>query len=169
MSSASGLEKCTALKYLCQVPIAACVCASGGASRARRDEHALWRPRDATAFPSRRWPWQRTVRPMCVPPAARRERGGTSPHCAAPATRPPSPAGAGGERVPCGRCVCRRRRVASVAGRAPARRDSLPQPALVEGARRAAHVCAAGGASRTTIARLSHPHNPNVSNGLNLA
>ena len=56
------------------------------------------------------------MRPMCVPPAARRARGGTSTRCAARATE---------------------------------RRDRPPQPALAEGARRAAHVCAAGGASRS--------------------
>jgi hypothetical protein len=49
---------------------------------------------------------------MCVPPASRRDRGGTSTRCAARATE---------------------------------RRDRPPQPALAEGARRAAHVWAAGG------------------------
>jgi len=70
------------------------------------------RPSDATALPSRRWRRARAVRPMCVPPAARRDRGGTSTRCAACATE---------------------------------RRDRPPQPALAEDARRAAHVCAAGG------------------------
>jgi hypothetical protein len=85
------------------------VCASGGASRAWRDEPALCRPRDATALPSRCWRRTRAVRPVCVPAAARRERGGTSTR----ATRQPSPAGAGGGRAPCGPCVCRWRCVAN--------------------------------------------------------
>jgi hypothetical protein len=166
---------------------AAHVCAASGASRSRRDEHALCHPRDG-------------------------------------ATRPPSPAGAGGGHAPCGPCVCHRLRIAIAAGRARAvpparapcgpcacrrwrvaiaagraravpparqsdatalpgrrwrweraarsmcvppasrrdccrtstrcaarateRRDRPPQPALAEGSRRAAHVCAAVGASR---------------------
>ncbi len=113
LSSASGLKKCTALKYLYQVPIAACV---------------------------------------SVPPAARHERGGTSTRCATRATRPPSPAGAGRGRAQYGPSMCRRRRVAIAAGREravpPPRRDRSPQPVLVENARRAAGVCAGGGASR---------------------
>jgi hypothetical protein len=49
---------------------AAQACAAGGTSRARRDEHALSRPRDATALLSRRRLSAPTVRPMCVPPPA---------------------------------------------------------------------------------------------------
>jgi hypothetical protein len=104
--------------------------AACGASRSRRVGHVLCRPRGVTVLPSRRWRRVRTVRPMCVPPAARRDRGGTSTRCAARATRPPSPAGAGGGCAPCGPRVCRRRRVAIAAGRArsvpPARRDCPP-------------------------------------------
>ncbi len=194
---------------------AAHVCAAASESRSRRDEHALCRPRDATALPSRRWRRARDVRPMyaagsasrsrqdehalchphnvtapssrrlwreraerpmrvpqaarrdrggtstrcaaraparavrlvCVPPAARRDRCGRSTRCAAFATRPPSPAGAGGGCSPCGSFVClgRRRRVAIAAGRAlavtPARRDCPPQPSLAEGVRSACQCC----------------------------
>jgi hypothetical protein len=111
---------------------------AGGASRSRRDEHALCRPRDATALPGRRQHRGRDVRPMFVPPAVRRERGRTSTRCAACATRPLSPAGNGGGHAPCGPRVCRRQRIAIVAGRAravpPARHDhpTPPQPALAE-------------------------------------
>ena len=41
------------------------------------------RPIFATALPRRRWRRARAVRPMCVPPASRRDRGGTSTRCAA--------------------------------------------------------------------------------------
>ncbi len=131
-----------------------CLCslgrrATGSASRSRRDEHALCRPRNTTALPGRRWRRVRAVRP----PAAHRDRGGTSTRCAARATRPPSPAGASTGGATCGPCLCRRRCVASAAERARAvplaRRDRSPRPAMAEGTRRAAHVCAAGSASRS--------------------
>jgi hypothetical protein len=93
------------------------------------------------------------VRPMCVPPAARCNRCGTSTRCAARATRLPAPASAGGGHAPCGPCACPRRRVTIAAGRAravpPAQRDRPPQPALADGVRSTAQVCAAGGASRS--------------------
>jgi hypothetical protein len=65
------------------------VCAAGGAARSRRDEHALCRPRDATALPSQSWRRKRSMRPVCVRPAAHRDRCGTSTRYAARAKRPP--------------------------------------------------------------------------------
>jgi hypothetical protein len=47
-------------------------------------------PARRTALPSRRWRRALAMRPMFVPTAARRDRGGTSSRCAARATRPPS-------------------------------------------------------------------------------
>ena len=70
-----------------------------------------------------------TVLPMCVPPAARRRSSVTSTRRAAHATRPPSSASAGGERAPCGPCVCRCRRVAIAAGRARAVPPARPSDA----------------------------------------
>ncbi len=74
------------------------------------------------------------VRPVCVPPMERRDRGGTSTRCAARATRQHSPAGAGGGRAPCGPCVRRRRRNAIAAGLACAATQS-PSPAGAGGGR----------------------------------
>jgi hypothetical protein len=132
----------------------------------------IMRERAVSARRARPWPHAR----CCSPPpprlsgsrhwaarvnAARRDRGGTSTSCAARASRPPSPAAAGGRRAPGGplACVCRQRRVAMAAsGRAravpPSRRDRPPQPLLAEGARSAAHVCAASGR------RLPFPFRP---------
>jgi hypothetical protein len=45
---------------------AAHVCAANGASRSRRDEHALCRPRIVTALPSHRCQRLRARRPMCA-------------------------------------------------------------------------------------------------------
>ena len=92
---------------------AAHVCAAAGASRSQRNKHAPCRSRDATARPSYgRWR-ARAGRHMRVPPLARRDRSETSQTVPlVRATRPPSPATAGGGR-------------------------------------RAAHVCAAAGASRS--------------------
>ncbi len=99
--------------------------------RDRGGPNTLRSPRDATAPPTpplgRCWP--RGAPSMCVPPAAHRDRRAS---CAARTTRPPFPAGAGGGRAPCGPSVCRRRRIASAAGRAravpSARRDRPPSP-----------------------------------------
>jgi hypothetical protein len=55
------------------------------------------------------------VRPMCVPPASRRDRGGAA--LCRPRDVTAFPAGAGGGRAPCGPCVCRRRCVTIAAGR----------------------------------------------------
>ena len=72
--------------------LAAHVCAASGAARSRRDKHAMCRPPVATTLPScHRWR-ARAWRPMCVPPAARRARGGTSTLCAVCLSRPPSSA-----------------------------------------------------------------------------
>jgi hypothetical protein len=68
-----------------------------------------------------------------------------------------------GARAIRGSCVGRQQRVAIAAGRAralpSARRDRPPQPSLEEGARPAAHVCAASGASRLR----QDEHAPSVS------
>ncbi len=103
----------------------------------------------------------RASRPMCVPPVAHRDRGGTGTPCAYRATRPPSPAGAGGGLAPCGPCVCRRLRIAIKASQArampPARRDNPPPSRRWC---RAAHVCSVGAVSRTRWAghALCRPH-----------
>ena len=55
---------------------AAHVCAAGFASRSRRGGAVPPARRDS--FPSRRWRRARAVRPMCLPPAVRNDRGGTS-------------------------------------------------------------------------------------------
>jgi hypothetical protein len=76
------------------------VCAAGGASRSLRDGHALCRQRVAAVLPSRRW-WRVCARrPMCVPPAARRDRVGMSTGCAARASQQSFPAVAGGVSAP---------------------------------------------------------------------
>jgi hypothetical protein len=56
-------------------------------------------------------PTKAVVLPVCVPPSTRCNRGETIIRCAARATRPLSPAGAGGGCAPCdsGPCVCCRR------------------------------------------------------------
>jgi hypothetical protein len=72
---------------------------------------------------------------MCVPPAARCDRGGTSTRCAVRASQPLAPAAAGGARARRPMCAT------SDASRSrrdepSARRDRLPLLPLPEGARR---------------------------------
>jgi hypothetical protein len=113
---------------------------------------------DATALPSRRWWRARVARPMCVPPAARRDRGGTSTCCAARSAQPPSPAGAGGGRAPCGPCVCRRRRIAITAGRARAAssRCDCPYRLVLTAGKPSAFLSA----SPDTLLLILTPHPP---------
>ena len=67
------------------------------------------------------------------------------------ATRPPSPATAGGGPAPGSTCVCCHRSVTIAASRTCpvqlARRNCPPRPRPAEGQRRAAHACAATGVS----------------------
>jgi hypothetical protein len=119
-----------ALVEVARAPCGPCVC------RRRRiaiaaDGHALCRPRDATALHGRRWRRARAVRSTCVPPAAHCDCGGTT-SAVPPARRdPPTPAGAGGGSIPSGDRV----RILTAWD--------------AQGARLAAHVCAAGCASRS--------------------
>jgi hypothetical protein len=150
---------------------------------------------DATALPGHGRQRSSAGPHMGVPPSARRRCGETCTPRAARATRPPSPATAGGGPTPGRTWVCRHRRVAipasrhapcisrdalappsATAGGGPApgrkcvrrhrrlaiaagsvrpvqlaRRDHPPRPRPAEGQRRAAHVCAAIGASRSLL------------------
>jgi hypothetical protein len=95
---------------------AARVSDAAGATRSLRDEHALCRPRDATALSSQRWRRARAVRPMCVPSQVRHDRCGRA-HAVPPTRhdRPPQPALADDTR--------RAARVCFTAGASRSRRD----------------------------------------------
>ena len=88
-----------------------------------------------------------------VPPPTRHDCNEKSTHSAARVTQQPSPVMAGGGPSPGSTCVCRRQRVTVAARQARtvplAQRDCLPQPRPAEGPRRAAHSCAATGASQS--------------------
>ena len=88
-----------------------------------------------------------------VPPPTRHDCNEKSTHSAARVTQQPSPVMAGGGPAPGSTCVCRRQRVTVAARQARtvplARRDCPPQPRPAEGPCRAAHSCAATGASRS--------------------
>ncbi len=93
-----------------------------------------------------------------MPPAARRDRSGTSTRRSVRASRPPSPAAARGGRVLFGPRVCQQQLVAIAARRGAvpfARRNHPLQSQLAEGARSVAHVCAAGRDRSETSMRLS--------------
>jgi hypothetical protein len=132
---------------------AAQVCAAIGASRSLQDLHAPCSSCDTTTLPGYGRRRAGAGPHMYVLPSARRDRCETCTPRAARATRPPSPATAGGGPAPSRTDVCRHRRVKIAARPAHpvqlARRNRPPRPRPAEGRRRAAHACAAIGASRS--------------------